>query len=202
LVDLDIVTPYFRTREVAARLLARGVTVVSPSTIGQHLDTPALTPEILGTIEQERAPVVLDVGGDRQGARALGQFSSVIDRRGYVMHLVVNPYRPFTSTLSGLTDSLTEIEQSSRLQATSLVSNPNLMGETTSLAVIQGHALVENWSRELGLPIAFVAVDGDRLDALADHEFGQPLLTLERFFVMPGSALDGRRGHVSQRTGQ
>ncbi|MFN2186476.1 MAG: hypothetical protein ACK2UU_21040 [Anaerolineae bacterium] len=198
LIDLDIVTPYFRSRETADRLLKLGVRVVAPSVIGQHLDTPAITPQILGAIQQSDLPVVLDVGGDKQGARALGQFSTAISQGGYTMHFVVNPYRPFTDTLAGVRSSIAEIEASSRLQVSSLVSNPNLIGETTVEQILQGHAQIERYGQALGLPIAFVCVERQWVDALLAGDsggstggpFAQPVLVLDRYFVLswePGS---------------
>ena len=192
LIDLDIVTPYFRSREAADRLLERGVKVIAPSVIGQHLDTPAITPQILGAIQQSDLPVVLDVGGDKQGARALGQFRSAIRQGDYAMHFVVNPYRPFTDTLGGLKSSIAEIEASARLEVSSLVSNPNLIGETTIEHVIEGHTKIERFSEALRLPIAFVCVERQWLDALAPDStgerastgFSQPVLVLDRHFVM------------------
>jgi hypothetical protein len=184
LIDLDIVTPYFRSREAASRMHEQGVEVVAPSVIGQHLDTPAITPQILGAIEQAAHPVVLDVGGDRQGARALGQFSHAIDQRGYRMHFVVNPYRPFTGSLEGLAAAISEIEASARLEVTSLVSNPNLIGETKVKHIVDGHARIEEFSRELGLPIAFVCADRRWEGRLSGAEFRQPMLFIDRYFVM------------------
>ena len=192
LIDLDIVTPYFRSRETADRLQDLGVRVVAPALIGQHLDTPAITPEILGAIEQQDLPVVLDVGGDKQGARALGQYSAAIGRKGYAMHFVVNPYRPFTDTLDGLRGSIGEIEASARLQVSSLVSNPNLIGATTLEEILEGHAKIERFAESLGLPIAFVCVERHWLDALptgtpdepTSTAFDQPVLVLDRHFVM------------------
>jgi hypothetical protein len=185
LVDLDIVTPYFRTRETATTMEERGIKVIAPSVIGQHLDTPAITPQILGAIEQRERFTVLDVGGDRQGARALGGFSSAIEQRGYTMHFVVNPYRPFTSTSEGLRTSIREIEASSRLTVTSLASNPNLMGQTTPEHIVKGHANVEVLAREVGLPIAFLCIERRWATVLGSNHFSQPILTLDRFFVQP-----------------
>ena len=186
LIDLDIVTPYFRSRETADRLLDLGVKVVAPSVIGQYLDTPAITPQILGAIQQSDLPVVLDVGGDKQGARALGQYSPTISQGDYAMHFVVNPYRPFTDTVGGLSSSIAEIEASARLEVSSLVSNPNLIGETTFEHVIQGHAKIERFARILGLPISFVCVERHWIDAIAPGSpaFAQPVLVLDRHFVM------------------
>lgn len=184
LIDLDIVTPYFRSREMAGAMRTQGVQVVAPSIIGQHLDIPAITPQILGAIQQSEKPVVLDVGGDKQGARALGQFSPAIRQRGYTMHFVVNPYRPFTDTLEGLASAIHEIESSARLQVTSLVSNPNLIGETTIDGIVKGHAMVEGFAEALGLPIAFVCVERHWADTLSAIRFHPPIQLLDRHFVM------------------
>jgi hypothetical protein len=193
LIDLDIVTPYFRSRETAEAMRKEGVEVIAPSVVGQHLDTPALTPQILGAIEQRQRPAVLDVGGDRQGARALGQYAKAISQRGYTMHFVVNPYRPFTDTVEGLARSITEIEESARLQVTSLVSNPNLINETTAERIVEGHALIEEFSRQLGLPIAFICLERSwarAFQASGSKEpkgtsFSRPILILDRRFVHP-----------------
>lgn len=185
LIDLDIVTPYFRSREMAERFAEHGLEIVAPSIIGQHLDTPAITPQILGAIERPDRRVVLDVGGDKQGARALGQYSQAIERRGYVMHFVVNPYRPFTSTLEDLADSISEIEGSSRLEVTDLVSNPNLIAETKAEHILQGHALIESFAQELELPIGFVCLERSWADRLGHSPFSQPMLVLDRSFVQP-----------------
>jgi hypothetical protein len=200
LIDLDIVTPYFRSREMSTgrAMEERGVQVVAPNAIGQYLDIPAITPQILGALQQAERPVVVDVGGDPQGARALGQFSGAIHKattegRAYTMHFVVNPYRPFTDTLEGLAHSIAEIETTSRLKVSSLVSNPNLIGETTVQAIVDGHARIEGFAGELGLPIAFVCIERRWIEPLrtATHDgghstmFAHPVLVLDRYFVMP-----------------
>jgi hypothetical protein len=193
LIDLDIVTPYFRSREMAEAFREYGVEVVSPAVIGQHLDTPAITPQILGAIQQEQRPTVLDVGGDKQGARALGQFSAAINQRGYQMHFVVNPYRPFTDTVAGLTSAIAEIEESARLKVTSLVSNPNLISETTLQDIVRGHELVEGFAQTIGLPIAFICIERrwaavmglNGSSGAGPVQFSQPVLVLERSFVQP-----------------
>jgi hypothetical protein len=196
LVDLDIVTPYFRSRDAGPveRMRDGGVEVIAPAIVGQHLDTPAITPQILGAIEQMDRLVVLDVGGDPQGARALGQFSAAIRQRGYTMHFVVNPYRPFTQSLDEVTRSIYEIEHSARLEVTSLVSNPNLIGETTVDQIITGHSRIEAFARELHLPIAFLCIERrwaaefrltpSGVSPLAQGFFAQPILTLDRHFLM------------------
>ena len=185
LIDLDIVTPYFRSRETAGAMQEQGVDVIAPSVIGQHLDTPAITPQIRGAIQQRERPAVLDVGGDRQGARALGQFSVAIRQRGYTLHFVVNPYRPYSSTVQELADSISEIEASARLRVTDLVSNPNLMGETTAEKILEGHAAIGDFAGRLELPIAYVCIERRWVETLGPNHFSEPILALDRFFVQP-----------------
>jgi hypothetical protein len=183
LIDLDIVTPYFRSRETADAMRERGVEVIAPSVVGQHLDTPAITPQILGAVQQRERPTVVDVGGDRQGARALGQFSSAIRERGYTFHFVANPYRPYSGTLRGLAKSISEIEESARLRVTDLVSNPNLMGETTVGTISEGHSTIQRFAERLEMTVAFVCLERPWAEALGSDHFAEPVLALDRFFV-------------------
>jgi hypothetical protein len=169
---------------MAEAMQAHGVEVVAPAGVSRHLDLPAISPQILGAIEQHTRPAVVDVGGDPQGARALGQFSPAIRRRPYTMLFVVNPYRPFTGSLHALSRSILEIESTSRLKVTSLVSNPNLIGETTVPAILDGHARVQALAAGLGLPIAFVCVERRWLPVLGQAPFAEPVLALDRYFVM------------------
>ncbi len=184
LVDLDIVTPYFRSREMADSMRGHGVRVVAPAAVSQHLDIPAISPQILGAIQQREWPVVIDVGGDPQGARALGQFSAAIAGRPYTMYFVVNPYRPFTATLDGVARSVREIEATSRLQVTSLVGNPNLMYETTAQTILDGYAQIEHFAHALGLPLAFMCIERRWAAELAAWRPGLPLLILDRHVFM------------------
>lgn len=182
LVDLDIVTPYFRSRELSEALGVLGVQVVAPAAIGRYLDLPAIAPEILGAIEQRSQIVVLDVGGDPQGARALGQYASAIESQEYAAYFIVNPYRPFTDTLDGVRAAIREVEATSRLKMTALVSNPNLMDETTLELVLSGHQRVLGVSEDIGLPVALLCVDRGLAEQICPRISGVPILEIQRFF--------------------
>lgn len=184
LIDLDIVTPYFRTRDRAAEMASVGVQVTSPFLAGHHLHVPAINPQIQGAIEQETRPVVIDLGGDEQGARALAIYAPRVRSRGYTMHLVVNPYRPFMDTISGIERAVQQIAASAQLPVTGLVSNPNLMSQSSPELFARGHRLVEQASQQLGLPIAF-AVAGRALAEQLDRErLRVDLLIIHRYFPM------------------
>lgn len=182
LVDLDIVTPYFRSRELVDVMRPFHVRVVSPAAVAQYLDTPAIAPEILGAIEQEHQLVVLDVGGDPQGARALGQYSPYIDKEEHQGYFLVNPFRPFTDSVEKIRRGIGEIERTSRVRMTALASNPNLMDETTPEVILSGHREVERAAEAIGLPIGLLCVEVRQVEAVRAHVDGLPILPIKRFF--------------------
>jgi hypothetical protein len=184
LIDLDIVTPYFRTRDKAEELTNLGVRVVTPYAVGQHIHVPAINPQIKGAIEQTTHPVVIDLGGDKQGSRALSQYAPTLKHLEYTMLFCVNPYRPFTDSVRGIQEAISEIEAGSRLRVSALVSNPNLMSETSAQIFEQGHKLVSQASSDLSLPIAF-AVTSESLSGTVDRQsLDVELMVIHRFFLM------------------
>lgn len=188
LVDLDIVTPYFRTRELSEALRPMGVAVVSPAEVGRYLDLPAISPEILGAIEQREALVVLDVGGDPQGARALGQYSPYIQQQPHVVYFVVNPYRPFMDAPEDIRAAIRDVERTSRVSVSALVSNPNMMDETQPALVLAGHRRVQAVAQAIGLPIAMLGVEQSLADAVRREVRDAPILEIRRFFDMRWTA--------------
>ncbi len=182
LIDVDIVTPYFRCRELVEVMRPFHVRVISPAAVSRYLDTPAITPEILGAIEQEQKLVVLDAGGDPQGARALGQYSPYIDKQEHQGYFLVNPFRPFTDSVEKVRRGIEQIEHTSRLRVNALVSNPHLMDETTPEVILTGHRKVERIAEATGLPIALLCVEGKQVEAVRAHMDSTPILPIKRFF--------------------
>jgi hypothetical protein len=185
LTDMDVVTPYFRTRDMTERLKPRGVEVVAPADFARDIHLPAVSACIWGTLQNEDGLTVMDVGGDSQGARAIGQFKAPIERSGYIMYLVVNPYRPFNATVERIAQTVADIEANTRLGTGALVSNPNLIADTTLQIVQDGHRLVEQAGEELGLPIAFLCVEERLLEGGVEDLGSQPILPLARHFLPP-----------------
>jgi len=124
IVDLDIVNLYFRTREAKDTLNHKGIKVISPEGEMAYADLPLISPE------DSDYHLILDVGGDDVGTVVLGNFKSFIKELDYEMLLVVNSYRPFTQSVPQIQQMAQEIENSSRLKISGIVSNPNLSGQT------------------------------------------------------------------------
>ncbi|MDR2957472.1 MAG: hypothetical protein LBU61_04730 [Coriobacteriales bacterium] len=158
LIDLDIVNPYFRSSDSAAWLATQGVTLLGPSLAGSTLDTPALAPGIDETIRQAsiRNPVLIDVGGDPDGARALARYTASIIRNEYHLVYLANFNRPEVATAAQALILLQAIEAQSHLRATAIIGNSHLKDESTVEQIISTVPELLELSRISGLPIAAI----------------------------------------------
>lgn len=185
IVDLDIVNPYFRSREAAVELEKLGIRTVNPKGAQFYADLPIVVPEIKGAIEQKDGIIVLDVGGDDVGARVLGSLAGAFEPGEYEMLMVLNANRPFTSTVDGSIKVMREIEQSSRLKFTGLISNTHLMDHTTAETIRDGLAQAQSISKKTALPVLFMSATDEVLDMLEGESVGVPVLRLNRSLLKP-----------------
>lgn len=173
IVDLDIVNPYFRSREVANVLEAAGVTVVAPKGQLRTADLPALPSEIYQVLHDDRTRVIIDVGGDDVGATVLGRFHRHIPKNS-AMWLVINPARPFQGAPEQVALLARKIEERSRQTISALVNNSNLLYETNRAFIEENYPMIAKTAQLMALPIVFSAVD----QALIEKE-GLPCIASE-----------------------
>ncbi len=185
IVDLDIVNPYFRSREMREKLKELGIKVVAPPGKFAMADIPLISPEIKGTIQDSDRLLLLDVGGDDVGAKSLASFYTVLKDTGYQMNLVINPYRPFTKNSAEILTMLREIEISSRLKINGLISNPNLGSQTDLELITRGHKIVKDVSKQINLPVKYLAIEQTIYEKIDKHQFEEPIFVLQRYMKLP-----------------
>lgn len=153
LADLDIVNPYFRSRERRPMLEAAGVGVISSSQACSDADVPALPAELLSILENREVRGVLDIGGDAVGARVLARFQPKIVQEDHQLICVLNANRPEVRAPDDALSYLRAIEATTGLACTGLVNNTHLCGETTAAEIRKGAALAEEVSHKTGIPV-------------------------------------------------
>lgn len=159
LADLDIVNPYFRSKDSRKILEETGVRFISSEYANSNVDVPALPAEIYSVTEDQSRFGVLDVGGDDRGALALGRYvPALLSENNYDMWFVVNPYRPLTRTPETAREVFLEIEEACRLPFTGIVSNPNIGEDTTVDTVLSARKYMTELSDLLSLPVVMTAV--------------------------------------------
>lgn len=160
LADLDIVNPYFRSRERKAVLENAGIRLVASSQACTDADVPALPAELLTILENREVTGVLDIGGDPVGARVLARFHEKITAEDYQLIYVLNANRPEVRHVDAAVEYLRSIEAVTGLTCTGIVNNTHLCGETTPAEIRKGAALAAQVSEKTGIPVlCHVALD-------------------------------------------
>lgn len=181
LADLDVVNPYFRSREKAEELAGKGIRVIGSMVGNSTLELPSLPPEVRGMIEDKNAKTILDVGGDPEGARILARYSSYIKNQDYTMLLIVNANRPQTQTLEDILGYIESIEYTSKLKITGLVNNTHLLKSTSEEDVIRGHKLVREVSEATGLPVIYETAIKDVADEMGQSHDDLNIFSLDLY---------------------
>ena len=153
IIDLDIVNPYFRTKDSEKDLTEQGIELISSEYANTNLDAPALPKEIYSAISQKDSYLVIDVGGDDRGAVALGRYTPDILEDEYEMLFVANCYRPLTKTPEEALEIMKEIELASKLPFTAIVNNSNLGDLTTENDILASIEYINKLSALSGLSV-------------------------------------------------
>jgi len=187
LVDIDVVKPYFRTREAKDLLMDLGIEVVSPAGENATADLPIVLPRVRSLCHDPSRRVIIDAGGDDTGARVLGSLSDVLDGQDTDLLLVLNFRRPFTPDVEAAVAMAREIEAASRRTITGVVSNTHLMDETTPDVVRDGLRQAREVADRLGVDVRAVAVEPGLAAGIARDDPGCEVLALRRI-VQPTMA--------------
>ena len=177
IADIDIVNPYFRTRDSEKELKEAGVQLVALPFANSNVDLPSLPSEVYGLVQRRDKSVVIDLGGDERGALALGRFTPYIrEENNYDMFFVVNFYRPLTKTADEAIEALLEIENAAGLKFTGIVNNSNVGADTTKEDVEKTFEKANELSEKTGLPLVMTSVDERLFDSVnADNIFSLKL---------------------------
>ncbi len=159
IADLDIVNPYFRTKDADIILKENNVRLISSPYANTNVDTPALPPEAYAVIHNPSVTAVIDVGGDDRGALALGRYTpSIVEENNYEMLFVINKYRYLTAEAEDTIEVMREIEAAASMKFTGIVNNSNLGEETTAETVLNSVDYANRVSQLSGLDIKMTTV--------------------------------------------
>ena len=164
LADLDIVNPYFRSKDSATELKEAGIRLICSNFANSNVDVPALPPDLYALTDDRRMRAVIDVGGDDRGALVLGRLApSILEENDYEMLMVINCYRPLTRDAASTLEVMREIEAAGSIRFTALVNNSNLGVETTAQDVLASVRYANEVADMSGLPVVMTTAD-ERLE--------------------------------------
>lgn len=185
IADLDVVNPYFRTKDSADELRAAGIDVLCSPYANTNLDAPALPEEMYRICRDRDTYAVVDVGGDDQGAVALGRYTpGILEENDFDMLFVANAFRPLTRTPEEALGVMREIEAAGGIPFTGIINNSNLAEETSADDVLRGEEFCRELSRLCDLPHVMTCAEEslcDTLDARVEHLF--PLRLQRKYYL-------------------
>lgn len=167
--DLDIVNPYFRTKDSEKEFEEKSIRLICSDFASSNVDLPSMPSDLYRITDDKTLSVILDIGGDDRGALALGRLSEkIIEENNYEMLMVINKYRPLTRDAQSTLEIKNEIEFASKIPFTGLINNSNLGAETTAQDVLDSVEYANEVSKLTSLPVVMTSVKSDLYDALKD----------------------------------
>lgn len=167
LSDLDIVNPYFRSKDSEKVLADNGIRFISSAYANSNVDVPALPADAYAVTADKETYAVVDVGGDDRGALALGRYvPEILAEDNYEMLFVVNCYRPLTRDAKSTVEVMREIEDAAKMRFTGIINNSNIGDETKAQDVLFSVSYANEISEMTGLPIKFTSVHHALYDEL------------------------------------
>ena len=165
--DLDIVNPYFRTKDSESFFSEQGIRLICSAYANSNVDIPALPQEMYAITDDRSMTAVLDIGGDDRGALVLGRLApKILAEDDYEMLMVINCYRPLTRDAASTLEVIREIEYAGGIPFTGLVNNSNLGAVTTAEDILASREYAEEVSRLSGLPLVMTSVRQDLYPAV------------------------------------
>ena len=179
--DLDIVNPYFRTKDSEKEFAEAGIELICSGFANTNVDLPALPQGIYSVIDRPDRYAILDIGGDDRGAYALGRIADGIKAEGnYEMLFVANFYRPLTRTPEEALEVMREIELAGKINFTGIINNSNIGEETTPDDVARTADKAAELGKLSGLPVVWTTVKETLYSSMQNTEGLFPLRLQEK----------------------
>lgn len=186
LADMDIINPYFCLRTTTGQIELGDLSILLPPGETKWGDMSYINPKIRTEIYDNSSQLILDVGGDSQGALALKQFEPEIQSVSYDLLFVINPYRTHTRTFQELSEMRIKLEEVGGLNVTGVVANPHFMDKTKPEECEEGITKVLSYAEEMGIPLLFGIAEKSifsKVRKLLTNEI--PLWSLNREILLP-----------------
>lgn len=165
--DLDIVNPYFRTKDSLEDFKEQNIRLICSQYANSNVDIPALPQDMYAITDDKSLKAIVDVGGDDRGALALGRIApKIIEENDYEMLMVINKFRPLTPDADSTIEVMREVEFAGGIKFTGLVNNSNLGEETTAQDVIDSVTYANAVAEKSGLPVVLTTVTNDLYEEL------------------------------------
>ena len=159
IADLDVVNPYFRSREHSSYLEEKNIKVIGSYLPQSGADIPAVSAEVYSIFERKDIIGIIDMGGNSVGSLSFASFRDNVDTNETDVFFVFNANRKENSTFELALAYLIDIEAVLGLKVTGIINNTHLMDYTSLDDIEKGEIIAYNLSKEKNIPIKYTCVD-------------------------------------------
>lgn len=183
--DLDVINPYYRTRDLESEFKKLDIELIAPKGHLATADLPIVSGEFYRVLHDPTYRIIIDAGGDKDGATALGQYYNEWIHMNPEMLFVLNGNRPYVSTLEGATDTIKRIEEASRLKMNGIINNSNIGSETTLDEIKKGLELAQLISEKTQIPILYTTISSHLKEESINFAIQNPVFYIQRYMKLP-----------------
>jgi hypothetical protein len=183
--DLDIINSYFRSRDVSELFEQQDIELIAPANRLATSDLPIVSGEIYRVLHDPRYRVIIDAGGDKDGAMALGQYYHEWKHLELELLFVLNANRPYVSTLEGARYTIEQIEKAARLRVTGIINNSNIGSETSMDDILNGYEFSSKLTNMLSIPLLYTTISVDLQNEVNDFAKSHQVMFIKRFMKLP-----------------
>ncbi len=161
LVDLDTVEPAYTLRPIEAKLVKRGINVITqPEYEGLGEAANYVNSRQLNCLS-ESGDIIIDVGYGASGLDILDIIEGIDNEKNMEIFIVINTAKFETFSKENIIEyvSFAEgLEKRPWKRFSGIISNTHLGDETTKEDIIRGYDITKSAAKELGLPIRAIGV--------------------------------------------
>ena len=169
IADLDIVNPYFRSKDSEEEFKQHNIRLICSDFASSNVDLPSMPADLYSITDDKDLSVIMDIGGDDRGAYALGRLrDAILAENDYEMLMVVNRFRPLTPDAPSTIEVMREIEAACGIPFTGIINNSNLAGETVAADIMNSQNYADEVSKLANLPLVLTTVEDRLYDELKD----------------------------------
>lgn len=178
IADMDIINPYFRSREKAEFLEGYDIEIVGNNlrnNTGQ--DVPGVSFNFLSLIKKHEA-VIIDLAGSEAGLKVLAScYSSITD---YELLCVLNMFRAETCTKEKMIEFIDKVNTVSKLPVTGIINNSHLVHETKPEHILESQQMIMDVCKETNLPFSYTQLKSSIYEEIKDKILSENVLLFEK----------------------
>lgn len=168
LADLDIVNPYFRSREHKEFLGENNIEILGSYIYEKGSDLPAVSADVFKMFSNKDSLGIVDLGGNAAGSNAFGIFKCYVNKDESNLFFILNASRSETTTLDGALFHMTSLEYSLNMKFDAIINNTHLMEYTTIDEIKEGERLARELSVNKNIEVIYTCLSKEFVEKNKD----------------------------------